>query len=249
LQASAGVLVATGASDAAAVFRIFALAVAIGERALAALNAILGAQAAAQAVGQHAAEVLQRGARQFIFRAAMDLEAAGALFELHFAARHNTPIAGGRRCGGEARGLPGWRAACVMRCGRETFRQNYARHARLLSVRQACAAKLIFNDAEHKHSFALSFAWTKFEPPPLVDPVGNDSRMRENLPRNGSDEPAQYKTRKTKAPREISAQAKRADRALRSRCGECIAPRMEDRSARVAQTILKKAVARAPARC
>jgi hypothetical protein len=151
-------LVAAGASDAATVLCVFALAVAISEWALAALNAILRAQAAAQAVGQHAAEVLQRGARQFIFSAAMNLEAAGALFELHFAARHNTPIAGGRRRGGETRGLPGWRATCVMRCVRETFRQNYARHARLLSVRQACAAKLVFNDAEHEHSFVLSFA-------------------------------------------------------------------------------------------
>jgi TRAP-type mannitol/chloroaromatic compound transport system permease large subunit len=52
--------VAAGATDCAAVGGVFALAMAIGERALAALNAIVRAVATAATVAQHAAKILQR---------------------------------------------------------------------------------------------------------------------------------------------------------------------------------------------
>jgi hypothetical protein len=106
LQLGAALLVAAGASDAATVGSVLALAMAIGKRALAALNAVARAAAAAAAIAQHAAEILQRGARQFVVALAMQLEAAGALFEFHFATRHYAPI-GLRRCGSwKALGLP-----------------------------------------------------------------------------------------------------------------------------------------------
>jgi hypothetical protein len=55
-------LVAAGATDRAAVGGVLALAVAIGEGALAALNAIVRAVATAAAIAQHAAKILQRAA-------------------------------------------------------------------------------------------------------------------------------------------------------------------------------------------
>src|SRR3954470_8445683 len=66
-------LVAARAADAAAVLREFALANSNGEVALAAGDAVAAADAAAQTIGQHAAEVLQRAARDFIIATAMDL--------------------------------------------------------------------------------------------------------------------------------------------------------------------------------
>ena len=51
-------LVARGAADAAAVFGVFALANTDGEVALAAGDSVARAAAAAETVGQHAAEVL-----------------------------------------------------------------------------------------------------------------------------------------------------------------------------------------------
>src|SRR6478609_3937858 len=55
-------LVAARAADAAAVLGVFALANTDGEVALATANAVAGASTAAQAIGQHAAEILQRAA-------------------------------------------------------------------------------------------------------------------------------------------------------------------------------------------
>ena len=48
-------LVTAGAANAAAIRSVFALAVAIGKRALAALQTVLRAAAAAAAIGEHAA--------------------------------------------------------------------------------------------------------------------------------------------------------------------------------------------------
>ncbi|MES1227607.1 MAG: hypothetical protein ABUL72_02990, partial [Armatimonadota bacterium] len=58
LQGSAALLVAAGATDAAAVGSVLAFAMTIGKCALAALDAVLRAAAAAAAVTQHAAQVL-----------------------------------------------------------------------------------------------------------------------------------------------------------------------------------------------
>jgi hypothetical protein len=85
-------LVTTRAADAAAVFGVFALANTDGEVALAAGDSVARAAAAAKTVGQHAAEVLQRAAGDFIIAAAMDLAAVRGLFELDRAARQHTPI-------------------------------------------------------------------------------------------------------------------------------------------------------------
>ena len=85
-------LVATRAADAAAVFGVFALANTDGEVALAAGNAVAGATAATQTVGQHAAEVLQCATGYFVVAAAVDLAAVRGLFELDAAARQHAPI-------------------------------------------------------------------------------------------------------------------------------------------------------------
>jgi hypothetical protein len=120
LQRGAGLLIAAGAMDAAAIGSVFALAIAVGKRALAALQAVLRARAAAAAIAQHAAEILQRGARKLIFATAVDFETAGALFEFHLAPRNHAPV--GKSCGREARGLPRLRwTSRRRRAGRESF--------------------------------------------------------------------------------------------------------------------------------
>ena len=78
------------------------------EVALAAVNAVPGAAAAAQAVGQHAAEVLQRAAGDFVVAAAMDLAAVRRLFEFDRAARQHAPIGARRRAGRNRAGLKPW---------------------------------------------------------------------------------------------------------------------------------------------
>jgi hypothetical protein len=98
-------LVARSAADAAAVFGVFALANTHGEVALAAGDPVARAAAAAETVGQHAAEVLQRAARDFIFTAAMDLAAGRGLFEFDDATRQHTPICTGWRTDRERTGL------------------------------------------------------------------------------------------------------------------------------------------------
>ena len=90
-------LVATRAADAAAVFGVFALANTDGEVALAAGDSVARAAAAAETVGQHAAEVLQCATGDFVIAAAMDLATVRGLFELDGAARQHTPI-GRLRC-------------------------------------------------------------------------------------------------------------------------------------------------------
>ena len=90
-------LVAGGAADAAAVFGVFALANTDGEVALAAGNSVARAAAAAETIGQHAAEVLQCATSDFIVATAMDLAAVRGLFELDGATRQHTPIGRLRR--------------------------------------------------------------------------------------------------------------------------------------------------------
>jgi hypothetical protein len=85
-------LVARRAADAAAVFGVFALANTDGEIALAAGDPVARAAAAAETVGQHAAEVLQRATGDFIVAAAMDLAAVRGLFELDGATGQHAPI-------------------------------------------------------------------------------------------------------------------------------------------------------------
>ena len=85
-------LVAAGAANAAAIFGVFAFANADGEIALTARNAVAGATAAAETIGQHAAEVLQRAAGYFVVAAAVDLAAIRGLFELDAAAWQHAPV-------------------------------------------------------------------------------------------------------------------------------------------------------------
>ena len=92
-------LVATRAADAAAVFGVFALANTDGEVALAAGDSVARAAAAAEAVGQHLAEVLQSAARHFIIAAAVDLAAGRCLFEFDSATWQHTPVGARRRTG------------------------------------------------------------------------------------------------------------------------------------------------------
>jgi len=98
-------LVARGAADAAAVFRVFTLANTAGEIALAARNAVKRAAAAAQAVGQHAAEILQGATGNFIIAAAVDLAPIRGLFELDRATRQHAPIRAGWRTARQNAGL------------------------------------------------------------------------------------------------------------------------------------------------
>ena len=85
-------LVARGAADAAAVFRVFALANTDGEVALAAGDSVARAATAAETIGQHPAEILQRATGDFIVAAAMDFAAVRGLFELDGATRQHAPI-------------------------------------------------------------------------------------------------------------------------------------------------------------
>jgi hypothetical protein len=106
LQDIAASLVAGGAADAAAVLGVFALANTAGQVALADADSVLAAAAAAEAVTKHPAEILQGAAGDFVFALAVNLETAGALFELDLAAGQDAPI--GRRGGtrGVRGGLP-----------------------------------------------------------------------------------------------------------------------------------------------
>jgi hypothetical protein len=79
-------LVTRRAADTAAVFGVLAFALAAREIALAALDAIPRAAAAAQPVCQHATKILQRAPGNFVVAAAMDLAAARRLLEFNCAA-------------------------------------------------------------------------------------------------------------------------------------------------------------------
>jgi hypothetical protein len=85
-------LVTGRAANAATVFRVFAFANTDSEIALAAGDAVARAVTAAQAVGQHAAQVLQRAAGNLVVAAALDLAAARGPLELDGATRQYAPI-------------------------------------------------------------------------------------------------------------------------------------------------------------
>jgi len=85
-------LVAARAADAAAVFGVFALANTDGEVALAAGDSVARAAAAAETVGQHAAEVLQRATGDIIIAAAVDLATVRGLFEFDGATWQDAPV-------------------------------------------------------------------------------------------------------------------------------------------------------------
>jgi hypothetical protein len=92
LNHGAAFLVAAVAADAAAILRVFTLALTAGEVHLAALNAVLRAAAAAQPIAQHAAQILQRATGDFVIAAAMNLAASLRLFEFDRATRQHAPV-------------------------------------------------------------------------------------------------------------------------------------------------------------
>jgi len=129
LELLAAFLVAAGAGDAAAVFGLLALAMATGEVALADADAVFTAAATAATFGQHAAEILQRALGHFVLAAAIDLEAALALLELHRAARHALPVGVLRRARGGVAGLPaGLRSVLGGRHRGGTLQQSRSSH-------------------------------------------------------------------------------------------------------------------------
>lgn len=89
LQHGAARLVATGASDAAAIFGHFAGAIAHGEVALAHDHAVLHATAAAQAIAQHFAQILHRSARHLVVAGADHLHATSAFLHANGTARRH----------------------------------------------------------------------------------------------------------------------------------------------------------------
>jgi hypothetical protein len=118
-------LVARRAGDAHAVLRVLALAVATAQIALAALNAVPGAIDRAQAVAEHLAQILQGAAGHFVFAAAVDLEAAGALLEFNRAAWQHAPVGRRWRATGNRPRLPTLAGAakwCDRRCA--SFEQH-----------------------------------------------------------------------------------------------------------------------------
>jgi hypothetical protein len=91
LQDRTARLVAAGAGDAAAVLRVFTLADAAGQVALANAQAIERAAARAEAAGQGVAQVVQRVAGDVVLAVAVNFESAAALFDLHRAAGNDAP--------------------------------------------------------------------------------------------------------------------------------------------------------------
>jgi hypothetical protein len=100
LNHRAASLVAARAANAAAVLGVLALALTASQVDLAALNAVPGAAAAAQAVAQHAAKILQRAAGNFVIATAMNLAAGLRLFEFDRATWQHTPVRIRRRSSG-----------------------------------------------------------------------------------------------------------------------------------------------------
>jgi hypothetical protein len=125
LENRAAGLVARRAGDAAAVLRVLTFADAASEVALTAADPVLAAADTAQPVAEHAAEVLQRATSDFVFAAAMDLEAAGALLELHLATGQDAPIGRGGRTCRDGAGLPTRGAARERGDGGRTAFHNY----------------------------------------------------------------------------------------------------------------------------
>ena len=103
LEHFAALGVAAGAGDAAAVLRVFALAVTAAEREIANLHAVPGAAARASAIAQGLTKALQGGAGDGITAIALDSKASLALFELQIAPRHNADVGRGRGRGAGGR--------------------------------------------------------------------------------------------------------------------------------------------------
>lgn len=129
LENRAAGLVARRAGDAAAILRVLTLADAASEVTLTAADPILAAADTAEPVAEHAAEILQRATGDFVFTATVDLEAARALLEFHFATRQDTPIGRGRRACRDGAWLPA-RSAARERSdgGRTTFHYHTRCH-------------------------------------------------------------------------------------------------------------------------
>jgi len=116
--------VATGASDAATVLRVFTLAVPAAEVEIADLNSIPGAAARAGSIAERLTKALEGGAGYGIVAAALDAKTTLAFLKLQLAPRHHAYIRRRGRGGGIRR--KGRR-----RSGREgpsTFSQNRAGH-------------------------------------------------------------------------------------------------------------------------
>jgi hypothetical protein len=107
LQHVAALAVAARAGDAAAVFCVFALAVAAAQVEVADLNAVPGAVARAGAVAQGLTKALQGRAGDRVVAAALDAKSTFALLELQLAPRHHAHIL--RGCGSGCVPRKGWR--------------------------------------------------------------------------------------------------------------------------------------------
>jgi hypothetical protein len=128
LQTLAALFVAAGASDLAAVLRIFAVAMTTCEIALANGHTVVGAAATAATAGKHFAQVVQRRRGHFILATTGDRETTLALGELQLASRHHAPCAGRlgslRRTAELPIPLMGW-GGSMMSC--RSFRQHCTR--------------------------------------------------------------------------------------------------------------------------
>jgi len=124
LQHFAALAVAAGARDAAAILRVFTLAVAAAEVEVAHLDAVPSATAGACAVAESLAKTLQRGTGDGIVACAVDSEPALALLKAQLASRHDAHIR--RGSGGGGIGREGGRRTC--RKGTPTFGQYSAGH-------------------------------------------------------------------------------------------------------------------------
>jgi hypothetical protein len=131
LQCIGTLLVAAGAANRATIVGVLALAMAVGERALAALQTVLSAAATAQSVAQHATKILQRAARQFVVTMAMNLATALAFFKLDFTPRHHAPLSAGLT--GLRTRLPLVLLVMRGRSNCKPFHDYCARHRKLLS--------------------------------------------------------------------------------------------------------------------
>src|ERR1700722_16591101 len=134
-------LVAAAAGDAAAVGRVFALADAAGEVALANGQAVQGRAARAQSARERLAKILQRGAGHVVVADAVDLEPLFAFFESQLAARHNTPAGCG--CAGGQTSRRGGDSRVASRAEEQTSLQDHrARHRNDSFQRPAVAQPL-----------------------------------------------------------------------------------------------------------
>jgi hypothetical protein len=156
LEHLAALLVARGAGDAAAVFGDLADAVAASQVALRDAQAVLTATQRAQALREHAAEVLQRAAGNFILTLAVNLEATGALLELDRAARRHLPFTLSRRRRDDSRRTP-THCGGGLRGDGAGFHQSSCRHKEIpFNSRAGALASIVGRNATQ---FAKTPAW------------------------------------------------------------------------------------------